>query len=476
MANSRSALFTNAQVRAAVESYQRHGSYEKAGRELGMDRRQVRHLVVEVAPRNLTVEAQKARIGTVRDDLNRLVEMIRQQGPVTQNEWEARGRSPQPYRYEPVFGSWAAFHAAGMVLAGHDFAAVRDLRRLANLEREAREARAEARRAHEEAATLLAEHRWLQALHAETIEIPDWEPTLRTGKGRVETPILFASDWQWGEVINRAGMGGLGEFNSEIAAQRVELLGEKAISLAFEHRGQKRYAPLIYIRGGDMISGEIHADLRESNDLQAAAAVRDLVTHEAAMLKMLAKAFGNVVVVSVPGNHGRLTPKPQSKRGALENMDSLSGLWLSDIFAGDKRFTFHVPASGDAVLDVQGWRFGITHGDRTGSSGGQGFIGVAATIIRGMKKVHEMYSTVGKPLDYILMGHYHTSLKLEHGFSNGCLPGYSEFARDFRMRPGPPCQWLLFVDAEHGVNDFKEVLLGPKPRLTQDTNYPAQDN
>lgn len=457
--------YTDAQVKQALDAHKKHGTFVAAGAALNMHPGKVRHMVKVVAPMRLTVEASAAKHGTPRDDLQALAELIKREGAVPQARWEVVCPVSQPHRYAATFGTWAAFHAAAMSLAGHDLAAVRDLRRMTKLEREAQEARAEARRANEELELITSQSRWLQALSAETIEIPEWEPAVRSGKSRRETPILFASDWQWGEVISRAGMGGLGEFNSEIAAQRVKLMGEKAISLAFEHRGAKKYEPLVYIRGGDMISGEIHADLRESNDKQAAGAVRDLVKHEAALLRMLAKAFGQVVVVSVPGNHGRLTPKPQSKRGALENMDSLSGLWLTDIFASDKRFTFSTPASGDAILDIQGWRFGITHGDRTGSSGGQGFIGVAATIIRGMKKVHEMYSTVGKPLDYILMGHYHTSLKLEHGFSNGCLPGYSEFARDFRMRPGPPCQWLLFVDKEHGVNDFKEILLGPKPKL-----------
>lgn len=461
--------FTDADVAQAIEAYKKHGTYRAAAKAIGRTPKQTQYLVTEVAKTRKTKEAIEKERGTLATDLALLAGMIeRAQGPVTQQQWEMTGGSAMPHRYMATFGSWAAFHAAAAVRAGVDMPDLKDMRRLTQLERRARTAEAEARRAHEDLERITSESRWLAALHAERIDIPDWEPALRTGKGRVETPILFASDWQWGEVISAAGMGGLGEFNAQIAAQRVKLLGEKAISLAFEHRGQKRYAPLIYIRGGDMISGEIHADLRETNDRQAASAVRELVTHEAALLRMLAKAFGNVVVVSVPGNHGRLTPKPQSKRSALDNMDSLAGLWLSDIFSGDKRFTFNVPASGDAILDVQGWHIGITHGDRAGSQGGQGFLGAVATVTRGMKKVHEMYATVGRPLDYVLMGHYHVSMKLEHGFSNGCLPGYSEYARDNRMKPGAPCQWLLFVDQVHGINDFKEILLGPRPRLTME--------
>jgi len=227
------------------------------------------------------------------------------------------------------------------------------------------------------------------------------------------------------------------------------------------------YPGIIYWRLGDMISGDIHQELRETNDLQSLPAVLDLVEHEEAGIKELKRAFGRVYVVSVPGNHGRTTMKPFAKQFVETNYDYLSAVMLEKQFKGDDAITFHTPLSGDAIVNVFGYRFLGTHGDRIGSSGGQGFIGPAATIARGMKKLSDYYSGLGQPIDYQLMGHFHTSLELEYGWSNGSLPGYGEFAKMFRMKPQPPSQWLLFCHPKYGVTCRWPILLEPRPRLTR---------
>jgi hypothetical protein len=163
-------------------------------------------------------------------------------------------------------------------------------------------------------------------------------------------------------------------------------------------------------------------------------------------VKNLAEAFGNVHVVSVPGNHGRTSFKPPTKAIAETNYDTLSAWWLEDVFknTGDSRVTFQTPNSIDAVFEMHGRRYLATHGDNIGSRGGQGFIGPAATILRGFKKTHDEYASRNQVLSAIFCGHFHTALDLELGWANGSLPGFSEYARSYRMRPAPPCQWLIF--------------------------------
>ena len=108
----------------------------------------------------------------------------------------------------------------------------------------------------------------------------------------------------------------------------------------------------------------------------------------------------------------------------------------------------------------------LPHGDRSGSRGGQGFIGPAATIARGMKKVRDYYAALGKPLYRVLVGHFHTCLDLgELGYANGSLPGVSEYSRDFRMGVGAPVQWLFYVHPEWGVTAQWKVMLEKQPRL-----------
>jgi hypothetical protein len=86
--------------------------------------------------------------------------------------------------------------------------------------------------------------------------------------------------------------------------------------------------------------------------------------------------------------------------------------------------------------------------------------------MRGMKKTYDYYATVNVIVDYMLVGHYHTAFELEYGWSNGSLPGFSEYARGFRARPKPPVQWLLFCHPKYGVTCRWPILLEPQPKLS----------
>jgi hypothetical protein len=246
-------------------------------------------------------------------------------------------------------------------------------------------------------------------------------------------------------------MDGMNEFNLQVARERYELLVTKAIEICRHHVGAPHAKTIIYLRGGDMVSGDIHQELRETNSAMSVGQVVDLVENEAAGIAALRSAFEQVIVISVPGNHGRTTVKPMSKGYAETNYDTLSAWMLEREFKSDPAVKFYTPASGDAIFDVYGWKFCLTHGDRLGSRGGQGFIGPAATIARGMKKNLDYWARQGIHLDYQLVGHFHTSLELELGFANGSLPGISEYARDFRATPSRASQWLLFVHPAQGV-------------------------
>jgi hypothetical protein len=142
------------------------------------------------------------------------------------------------------------------------------------------------------------------------------------------------------------------------------------------------------------------------------------------------------------------------------------------MFDGDDNVTFHTPESGDAFFTMYGRRYLATHGDRIGSRGGQGFIGPAATIMRGMKKTYDTCARMGMPVQAMFIGHFHVGMELEYGWSNGSLPGYSEFARDGRMMPQEPMQWLLYFHRKYGVTSRWAVRLDDPPTIPPATSMP----
>lgn len=282
------------------------------------------------------------------------------------------------------------------------------------------------------------------------LHVPNWLREKSRAGDAPHTPILVTSDFQWGEVISAENMDGINSYDVATAKRRYRTLIEKSIDIAVNHLPKNRYEGIVLLRLGDTVSGDIHDELRRTNELSGVMAVPSVVEAETWGIQQLAQEFKRVHVVSVPGNHGRTTLKPPSKR-IEENYDWLASCFLEREFKGDKRVTWQTPRSSDAVFEVAGRQYLATHGDNIGTRGGMGFVGPAATISRGATLTMREYAARGITIDKMFLGHYHTAFFFGRGWANGSLPGYSEYARAGRMTPENPQQWLLFMHRKHGA-------------------------
>lgn len=282
----------------------------------------------------------------------------------------------------------------------------------------------------------------------------------KSSKSR-ETIVLLLSDLHWGERVDLAAMDGLNSYSVEIARTRLGRWTNAVCDLATQHWSGPAPDRIILILGGDLISGAIHNELAKTDELKPLPAVKDCAEHLAHAIKTIAEKVGCPVdVISLPGNHGRTTLKPESKEASLTSLDVLVSDFLELALRDRKGITFYAPLSPDALFSVYGWRVMATHGDRIGSRGGQGFVGPAATAARGFKKIAADYSARGVHLDLMLICHLHTPLQLEEGFVNGSLPGPTEYSRDGRFRPHPAMQLFLVVHPRHRVSQIRWIEVG----------------
>jgi predicted phosphodiesterase len=298
------------------------------------------------------------------------------------------------------------------------------------------------------------------------LEPPSWNAQPSKGGKLRESIILFLSDIHMGEVVSLSAMGGRNSYNMKIAGARLERYFQAVVKLGTEHWTGPPPDSIYLVLGGDLVSGEIHEELAKTNDLQAVPAVRMLAEALAAGLQLLRQSFPAIPinVISVPGNHGRVTRKPESKEFAVNSYDTLAA-WLLEWWAITNKMkgvTFSAPHSGDAMVTIHGWNVLFTHGDRIGSRGGSGFVGPAATAARGMQKVVQDYLAEGKVIDVIVMGHFHTPLELEYGFVNPSLVGPSEYSKSGRMRSHPAAQWMLSIHPTHGVARRWKIQVGDR--------------
>ena len=296
---------------------------------------------------------------------------------------------------------------------------------------------------------------------------PRWVIEPKSHKRAVTgTPCVLWSDWHWGEVVSPAQISGVNEFDMAIASDRLRRLVERTIDLCFSHMTNPVYPGIVVCLGGDMISGDIHEELTETNELPTQPILLDLFSKLAWALAALADKFGRVRVVCQYGNHGRTTKKPRMKNRAFTNYDWTLCQLLERHFlaAKDDRLSFYAPDGVDSMFNVYGHRYLLTHGDNLGVKGGDGIIGALGPILRGDVKIRNSNGQMGQPFDTLLMGHWHQLLPLwPRVCVNGSLKGYDEFAKlALRATPEEPQQALWFTHPERGITCSWPVKLGSK--------------
>lgn len=302
----------------------------------------------------------------------------------------------------------------------------------------------------------------IYGLASHTPEAPAWLAKESKASKQRGCPVTIWSDWHYGEVVRKEEVGGVNEFNVTVAKRRIQTLVDKTIELCFHHMGANEadYPGIVVCLGGDMISGDIHQELAETNDRTPYQAVNDLTDLIASALGEIADKFGKVYVPCVVGNHGRGTEKPRAKARVFTSFEWLIYTALERHFINDSRVQFDIPEQTDAHFSVYGHRYLLTHGDSLGVRGGDGIIGSIGPIMRGSLKVSKSEAQIGRDFDTVIMGHWHQTLWLPGVHVNNCLKGYDEYARLFLRAPySRPSQSLWFSHPTHGITARWEVYL-----------------
>lgn len=319
----------------------------------------------------------------------------------------------------------------------------------------------------EETAAAIREQIW--KIEAHDPNPPEW--LTKEGKsGHRGMPLLFASDWHYGEVVRPEEIGGVNKFNSEIAVQRIKRMTDTAIDLSFNHMGRAntKYPGIILAYGGDMISGDIHEELAVTNDKTPIQCVNDLTDLMGGQIEALATKFGRVHIPCVTGNHGRNTKKMHLKGRVFTSYEWNIYCNLAREFKRNKQITFQIPEQTDARFNVYGHRYLLTHGDMLGVKGGDGIIGAIGPIRRGEIKVRNAESQIDQDFDTIMMGHWHQEITLPGLMVNPTLKGYDEFARSVLRAPySRAAQLLWFTHPEHGITSRWTIYLQGQKRVKE---------
>lgn len=262
---------------------------------------------------------------------------------------------------------------------------------------------------------------------------------------REAVAVMMCSDWHVEEPVESEKVNGMNEYNLDIAEKRIDKLTEGFLWLLDMHRTKFDVNTAVVWLGGDLLTGYIHEELEESNQLSPVETVLWLQERIVRMLDTI-MARGDLKKLVVPcsyGNHGRTGKKKRISTGAENSYEWMMYQQLKQWYKNDPRVEFIAPKSQLVYVDVYGFTVRFAHGDQVGYGGGVGGITIPVN-----KKVANW--DVGKHADITCIGHFHQYLSLPHVVTNGSLIGFNPFAISIGARFEPPQQAFFLIDSKRG--------------------------
>ncbi|WBA79571.1 hypothetical protein [Endozoicomonas sp. GU-1] len=287
------------------------------------------------------------------------------------------------------------------------------------------------------------------------IEKPEWLEYQPMGKHSAIASAML-SDTHFDEVVNPEEINGVNAYNRQIAQMRLETFFRNVIRLDRDYMKGVNTQGLILALGGDLVSGNIHEELAQSNDAHQMDTALYWSAQLAAGIELLSKHFDKIHIPVVTGNHGRATRKPRHKARAQDNWDYLiANIVARELSHLGDRVTFDIPLGSEARWPVYGFNYHMTHGDQF--RGGNGIAGVLSPIMRGDHNKRKREQAVKSPYDYLVMGHFHQLQRWAGILVNGSLKGYDEYAAAGNFGFEQPQQAFWLTDPDNGMTVFAPV-------------------
>jgi hypothetical protein len=317
-----------------------------------------------------------------------------------------------------------------------------------------------------------------------TLVPPTIRPTpIHTGKHTPEVAVLVLSDLHVGKQVFKDQTNGYGDYNMLETLRKGAYLRDKPILLNKE--GFIRVRELHVFLLGDIIDGQLdHAEEIPGHELL----VDQIYLATLLLYQMLAtycRHFDKVTVSCLGGNHARYPnqkkPPTQGRRSnydtvVFQNLEAMfdvaNGNGLLSLPSGSGvapkpyPITFNIARAADLLVDVNGHRFCLSHGDEL--KGGDKALGVPSHSIG--RKIsawsQRLAANNEAPVDYFVVGDKHRQMALPTAggqfMINGAWPGVDPYSLEGSFSPNRPIQLFFGVHKKYGKTWDYSLYLDPR--------------
>lgn len=270
-----------------------------------------------------------------------------------------------------------------------------------------------------------------------SLTIPNFVPP-KSGKGDEEEACLVLSDVHLGEENPK--------YNLRIARKRIAELVDTTVGIVGLHRHAYPVNRLNLFLLGDIISGEsIFPTQPHHIETGVVEQVFSSVPFLVEQLAVLCANFKEVRVHCVIGNHGRAGKFYHEE----SNFDRVMYYALRQATVKVKNLSWVIPQGWYLLAKVLNTKVLCIHGHQIKMTLNLPFYGVTTRISR--------WATTRQigSFDVALMGHFHTSFRMEWNnktiFINGTTVDGDEFALEKMGLESSQAQWLFGVHPRHRI-------------------------
>jgi hypothetical protein len=286
----------------------------------------------------------------------------------------------------------------------------------------------------------------LRGLPPQVVDIPSKESS-----GTSESIACFVwSDWHIEETVLAEQVSNKNEYNLDVADSRFLNLLHGGLAWWKIASRDTTIKTVILALLGDFITGSIHEDLAEGNQLAPAEAIHKAYSMIVTGIKFLLENLPADVSLVIPchsGNHGRMTKKQRIATESGNSLEYFMYKMLQDYFAEEKRIQFIVqPGYHSYVRCFEGaYNIRFHHGHQMNYQGGVG--GISISVNKAIAQWNKSVSDIA--LD--VFGHFHTRVDGGNFICNGSMIGMTAYGVSIKASWEPPSQTFFLVNKKYGA-------------------------
>lgn len=274
-------------------------------------------------------------------------------------------------------------------------------------------------------------------------------------KGTPIMPVLHITDTHMGAVQEPYEIEGFNSFNPQICVDRSLDFVKRSVEWIEMHRNSYNISECTILMTGDLISGDIHDELKITNAFPSPVQVVEAAAMHAQQIGLLAAVFDKVTVEFIAeDNHARLTKKPQAKEAGRNSLNYLVGELCKAYLSQHKNVDFRVHAMLEKVVDVNGRKYLICHGHNVRGWMGVPWYGIERKVGKEAQARLQLIMQEVSRADEIgfhkyVFGHFHTPFDSPLYSCGGSLSGTDAYDHQ-AGRYSNPCQSAWMTHPKHG--------------------------